>query len=164
MIASAVIVFPAAIVSYFSLIFFCHFQSKNDPIATWTNMINNCTAQQLCVQFYTIDLIMYAVNCISTNLSTLIITLAFGLSTYGWLVAPAQMRESIVDIYKEMKTTTTAIVTELWASGHGAVRSVWESLSVIKTIEFAFRLLLLISVPDFIDYLKKAVIRFAKLS
>jgi len=74
------------------------------------------------------------------------------------------MRESIIDIYKEMKITTQVVFIELWTTGQGAIKSVWESLSVIKTIQFAFLLLLLISVPDVIDYFKKALIRFAKLS
>ncbi len=56
------------------------------------------------------------------------------------------------------------VFTELWTTRQEAIISVWEPLSVIKTIQFAFLLLLLMSVPDFIDYLKKALIRFDKLA
>jgi len=124
-------------------------------------------SEQLCVQFYRkypIDLIIYSATLISTNVVTLIISLAFCFSIYGWLTVPMDMRESIIDIYKEMKITTQVVFIELWTTGQGAIKSVWESLSVIKTIQFAFLLLLLISVPDVIDYFKKALIRFAKLS
>ena len=130
-------------------------------------MTSMYTSEQLCVQFYgkyPIDLILYSANVIAKNLATMTISLGFCITVYGWLVNPREMRETIKNVYNEIKQTCETLFTEIWTTARTAITSVWESLSVIIIIQFAFLLLLLMTVPDFIDYFKKALIRFAKLA
>jgi hypothetical protein len=142
MLKSGVLEFLATIV----LILFCHFQSQNHPISRLINMTTYYTSAQLCVQYYAIDLLIYALNCISVNLSQLLTVLALGLTMYGWLVVSSGMKESTVNVYEERKITTTDLLTEVWTSAQGAIGSVWQSLSVIKVIQFVFLVLVLLSV------------------
>ncbi len=109
MVTAGVILFISVISSYFLLIGYCYFETTTNPTPSSTNTSSNYTSTQLCVQFYgryPMDMIICSANLISTNLSTIIISLALCLSIYGWLTGPMEMRECIIDIYKEMKTAT----------------------------------------------------------
>jgi hypothetical protein len=117
-----------AISFYFLLITYCHFEAKSNPKPTSTNISNNYTSEQLCMEFYgkkyLIGLIIHSANLISTNLAALIISLAFCLCIYGWLTDPVEMAEAMVQIYKAIKSTAQVVLTELWTTGQGAIRLV----------------------------------------
>jgi len=85
------------------------------------------------------------------------------MSVYGWLKHTNEMAHSCRNIYFELKATTQAVTFEIWSCITMAVKSVWDTTSTIKLIQFCFFLILLMSIPDTIEYIKKAFIKLAKL-
>ena len=109
-----------------------------------------------------IDILVYCANVITKNILQILISLCLCLSTYGWFSHAEQMIQCIQDIYHEIKQTTSAAAHEFWTIANTAIVTLWTSLSVIKAVQFAFLLLLLIAVPDCIDYFN--IIRLIDIS
>ena len=119
------------------------------------------------VDFYLklpINVISYVVDIISLNKGKLLISISLIMATYGWIEDASAMRESIISIYQEMKTTIMVITSEIWITAQVSISTVWNTLSVIAMLQFVFLLLLLLCIPDTIDYMKKSLVRYAKLA
>lgn len=157
---------------YFSIILYCdHRTTKNCyKLSNKTQLMN----EKECVEFYgsflftilmkqPVDNLIYLIDIISTNMSKILICTILFLGIYGWLIYTSDMRRVFVDLYYELKSTTGIVAQELWSAIRQSTMTVWNTLSIIKFVQFAFLLLLLLSVPDMLDYLKKGLIKFAKL-
>ena len=179
MVATVALLFLSILVFYFSLIIYCNFEVSNNLTTPATNTSVISSPQQLCVDHYVdslieralpkllsqpIDILVYCANLVSTNILQILVCLCLSMSIYGWVTNAEEMKRCVQDLYHEIKHTTRAVLQEFRTVGEAAIVAVWTSLSIIKAVQFAFLLLLLIAVPDFIDYLKKALIRFAKLA
>lgn len=159
------IFFISSYVYYFSLIYICHNELQGIRETSTNDTFMNC--QQICVDRYLkkpFDNIMYLVDLISSNINKLLLTFGLSMVIYGWLTNPDAMSDAMINIYLEIKNTVTALITKIWTTAHIAISTVWMTISVIKMLQFVFLLMLLLSVPEAIEYMKKVLIRYAKLN
>lgn len=174
MVATVALSLIIILIFYFLLIIYCNVETCQNMTAASKNVSGSISTPQMCVDHYVdllskllrqpIDILVYCANVISKNILQILISLGLCLSVYGWFSHAEQMMQGVQDIYHEIKQTTSAVVHEFCTVGQSAIVTVWTSLSIIKAVQFAFLLLLLIAVPDCIDYLKKALVRFAKVT
>ena len=131
---------------YLYLINFCNNQahenfssSKNQSIIVY---------QQMCLDLHLkkpFDLVIYILNFTSTNRNKILITMGIIMAAYGWSMHATTMKQAAIDLYTEIKITVTLLLREIWTSAQLAVLNVWQTLSVLKMLQFVFLLLLMLS-------------------
>ena len=139
LVATVILLFLSIVRVYFALIFYCQLETHHHSTRGHTSIY---TSEQLCAQFYSkypIDLMIYAANARSMNVATLMVSLDFFLSIYGRLREFKQMGEYIGYVYQEMKNTSEFVVSGISATALLAIKSVWDALPIIETIEWTFK-------------------------
>lgn len=157
---------------YFSIILYCDYRAtKNcNKLYNETQIIN----EKQCVEFYMsfiltilikqpIDYVVYLVDVTWINKIKILTCASLFLSAYGWFKYTSYMKKTFQELYYELRSTAAIVTQEIWSAAKQSTIAVWNALSIIKIIQFAFLLLLLLSVPDILDHLRKGLIKFAKL-
>ena len=169
------IVFLTVLTSYFLLIIYCNFETRwCSKSVLFPNNTDNNSPQQICVRFYTdylmqnilkrsFDAVIHIADSITNNIHKLTMSFIFAFGIYGWIFNNIEMRQCLRDVYLEIKQTTVDFFHEICSITCNAIMIVWTSIPIQKTLQLAFLLLLLMSVPEFLDYLKKTLIRVVKL-